>query len=209
MGGRGYSSATARRGVTREVAIDNATKEPLLGGQIAEDLGISPRKADQYYRALSDWANGSTGIKNAQRGGEFTEKDALNARILNEFIDAAPQFSGYLVRGIRVPEGTKFRKGDKLKSDGSITSWTTEESTARGFLGESGQAVILHVKASKGADISKPGYSPLYYLDNEVLQRRGYDGSLTISKVVSKSEYRNAFSVRKGKEKIIHVYLEE
>lgn len=206
MGGRGQSSTSAMSGGGG--TLDASPAELALGERISNDLGVSKEKGVEFGRAINDWANGSSGIKNAQRGsGSFTERDKQNAKTMDEFINAAPDYKGDLVRVINVPSGTKFSKGDKLKGDGSITSWTVPnnyENALHGFGRESGLNVALHVTATKGADTRR--YSGLSMQDQEIVEARSYDSGLTVQRTKRKKERTWAFP--EGIE-VLHVYVKE
>lgn len=205
MGGRGSYSAGG--GIGGKAAAGGAGEDYSRGAGIAAELGVSEREGAEMYDAINRWADGSTGIKNAQRGtGSYTEQNARDAETLNRFIDKSPDYHGDLVRCIGVPWGTKFRKNGKISSDGSITSWTVPSNveSAKTFVSESQHLVVLHVSATKGADTRR--YSGLSGHDHEIIQRGGYDGSLKIDRVVVKNEYRPGSY---EKEKVTHLYVRE
>lgn len=178
------------------------------GAAIAQALGVDEKTAAEMYDAVNRWADGSSGIKNAQRGsGSYTEQNAKDAEILEEFISKSPAYTGSLVRVINVPEGTEFRKNGTIKSDGSITSWTTPDNVTNalhGFGRESGMNVILHVEATHGADTR--GISHLSQQDGEILQAGGYDGTLTVAR--TKKETMRTWAYPEGMD-VLHVYLRE
>lgn len=194
MGGRGAASMSA---------------DYSRGSYVAEMLDVDENIAAKMYDAIQDWAHGSSSIKNAQRGfGEYSEKDIENARLLEEFISKSPQYTGEMLRVVNVPEGTEFPKNGKIYSDGSITSWTVPsnlENAMHGFGRESGLNVIYHVEnATHGADIGK--LSDIGYLDREILQSGGYDGSLTIIRT-KKGKFKS-WAYPEGMD-VLHVYLKE
>ena len=197
MGGRGASSAGA------------SSSDFSRGAGIAAALGVSEERGAEMYDAINRWADGSTGIKNAQRGGAHTAQDAQDAATLEEFISKSPSYQGELIRVMAVSDSTTYRKNGKISSDGSITSWTVPanyENAKNGFgaQGKEGlKTVVLHVNATQGADTRS--YSWLSPQDGEILQSGKYTSSLTVSRVSTKTEY-NFWA---EKEKVTHVYLTE
>ena len=106
-----------------------------------------------------------------------------------------------------VPDSTTYRKNGKIRSDGSIASWTVPENqlNAVNQFGAGGRAsqktVVLHAKANSGADIRS--YSWLSAQDQEIIQSGSYLSSLTIQRVKTGVEW-----VGYGEqERITHVYL--
>ncbi len=198
MGGRGASSASSA-----------GAGDYLRGAAIASALGVSEERGAEMYDAINRWADGSTGIKNAQRGGPHTDQDAQDAATLEEFIAKSPSYQGELIRVMAVPESTSYRKNGKISSDGSITSWTVPENyeNAKNGFGAQDKAgmktVVYHVNATQGADTR--AYSGLASQDSEIIQSGAYDSSLTVSRVSTRTEY-NFWG---EKEKVTHVYLKE
>lgn len=197
MGGRGASSAGAGA----------SAGDFSRGASIAAALGVSEQRGAEMYDAINRWADGSTGIKNAQRGGAHTEQDAQDAATLEEFISKSPSYQGELIRVMAVSDDTTYRKNGKISSDGSITSWTVPENQLNavnefGAGGRAGQkTVVLHVNSSSGADIRS--YSWLSAQDQEIIQSGNYLSSLTVQRVKTGVE-----AVGWGEtERITHVYL--
>lgn len=203
MGGRGTASASAMAPkISKDVDYSR-------GSLIAELAGVDARTAAEMYDAVQEWAAGSTRTKNAQRGtGDYTEADVERGKILDEFIEKMPDYQGELIRVINVPDGTKFTKNGKIYSDGSITSWTVPGNLEQAFHGfakeSSGLNVIYHVNATKGADTR--GISGLTAQDQEILQARGYDAGLTVSR--TKKDRFRSWAFPEGVD-VLHVYLKE
>ena len=171
--------------------------------------GVSQEEANEMFDAIQRWAVGSNRIKAAQRGENDNQEDIEAVEKINQFIDKSPDYKGNLIRIMKVPEGTKFRKNGIITSDETITSWTVpgnEEKALHGFgaLDSPGLTVVLHVKATKGADTR--GISNLDGLDQEVFQKGGYDKSLKV--VRSKSRTFKSWAFPEGV-KILDVWLEE
>ena len=203
VGGRGSSSASSG------IAPGAAAADYSRGAAIASELGVSEQRGAEMFDAINRWADGSTGIKNAQRGGKHTEQNAEDAATLEEFIAKSPSYQGELIRVMAVPDSARYRKNGKIHSDGSITSWTVPSNYANAKNGFGAQdkagmkTVVYHVSATRGADTRR--YSNLAAQDGEIIQSGGYESNLKISRVQTREEY----DFWGGKEKVTHVYLEE
>lgn len=199
MGGRGSSSTSARS--TSDIDYSR-------GEGIAKELGVSAEKGAEMFDAINRWADGSSGIKSAQKGtGTYTNQNIKDAATLDEFIDKAPGYSGELIRVMNIKDYKKPRKNGKIISDNTITSWSVPGNYVNllnEFGSGSGDTVVYHVKASKGADTRK--YSWLRNHDAEIIQARGYDGALDVLKVQTKTERTQEYP--EGR-KVTHVYLTE
>lgn len=168
---------------------------------------MSEQRGAEIFDAINRWADDSTRIKNAQRGGAHAEQDSKDAAALEEFISKSPSYQGELIRVMNVEGFKKPRKNGKIDSDGSITSWTVPSNYSNamnGFGGGSGQTVVLHVNASKGADTR--GFSWLSSHDREILQSGGYEASLTVQRVQARTERTMEYPEGRS---VIHVYLRE
>ena len=180
---------------------------PGRGRAIEAQADVSSAEADLMYDAVQIWANGSNGIKTAEKGQ--TSDPALLAAMqyLHKFEDVMPAYSGEIVRVLSGSHSYEYKKGGKIYSDGSTTSWTVPPNLANainGFGNENSSPVVLHVSTTKGIDTR--GISWLTAEDQEILQKGGYDGSLTITKVTTRTEKSTVFP--KGR-KVTHVYLKE
>lgn len=205
MGGRGQVSYAGGAGSSAVASARIADRG--RGAAIAAELGVSEQRGAEIFDAINRWADDSTGIKNAQRGGAHSDQDAKDAAALEEFISKSPSYQGELIRVMNVEGYRKPRKNGKIDSDGSITSWTVPgnySNAMNGFGGGSGQTVVLHVNASKGADTR--GFSWLSSHDSEILQSGGYEASLTVQRVQTRTERTMEYPEGRS---VIHVYLRE
>lgn len=193
--GGGIPSAEGRLG---------ADKYGKVIDSLAERHNVSNQRARLWVDAVNKWADGSSSHKQSQRSGKPDE--VIEA--LSDFIENGPSYQGEIVRVMTVPDSSVYRKGGKMTSDGSITSWTTPDNlqnVLNGFGDSSkGDVVVLHMSVTHGAADTR-GVSYLSGIDHEILLAGGLDGKAKITG--SKTESRYDFFGDKVKVK--HVNLKQ
>ncbi len=130
---------------------------------IADELGVSIEKAEEYYCAIERWT-GCTykGIRAAQQGLTANPLYKQYANSIEEYVEKAPAWNGgETFRGIGVSNSeyaNLTKVGDIISvSEGTLASWSSSKSEAEAFLEGTGdkKRIIFHCQTqSKGTSIA-------------------------------------------------------
>ena len=189
--------------------LDDKELDEMRGASIALRFDVDMETANLMQDAVNVWADGSGGMKAYERGE--TDDAALAAAVkwFHEYQNLSSEYHGNeLIRVLSGAHDYDYKKGGGIYSDGSSTSWTVPsnyDNVMNGFSSEKYTPVVLHLmKPTHGTDIR--GDSWLANLDQEIVQKGGYDGTLTVTKVQVKTERSAAFP--EGRQ-VRHVWLKE
>jgi hypothetical protein len=131
---------------------------------------------DEGKASLREWTEDSKAMRGIIAGDEGM-RDAFprKAKLTDDFVDAlktSPLYDGTAHRGLRF--NTKDERDDFVKSisngmkEGSVSSFSKVEGTAREFTGRAEISLMLRVKMKTGNDITRFNRS-----EEEVVNRRG------------------------------------